>query len=43
MGSVTPYGSNNVWEITSRIMSMNLKDNEREMIMGNNMKGILMT
>jgi len=42
MGSDAPYGVNNAGEIISRIKSLNLKDNEYEMILGNNIRSILM-
>lgn len=41
MGSDSPYGMNNAREIISRIMSLKLKDEECEMILGNNIKDIL--
>jgi hypothetical protein len=42
MGSDAPYGKNNITEIMSRIMSLNLCDDERDMILGNNLRDILM-
>jgi uncharacterized protein len=43
MGSDAPYGMDNARVIISRIMSMNLKEIERERILGNNMRDILTT
>jgi predicted TIM-barrel fold metal-dependent hydrolase len=42
MGSDTPYGRNNISLIISRIRSLDLPDTENEMILGNNLKNILM-
>ena len=42
MGSDTPYGKNNLKLILSRIRSLNLPARACEMILGNNMRNILM-
>ncbi len=42
MGSDTPYGKNNVSLIISRVRNLGLPDAEKEMILGNNLKNILM-
>jgi predicted TIM-barrel fold metal-dependent hydrolase len=42
MGSDTPYGRNNVRQAVSHIRCMKISELEKEMILGNNMKDLLM-
>ncbi len=41
MGSDTPYGKSNLEQVLAIIRSLNLKEEEKEMILGNNLKNIL--
>ncbi|NMC38168.1 MAG: amidohydrolase family protein [Bacteroidales bacterium] len=41
MGSDTPYGKNNLKQVLTIIRSLNLNENEKEMILGNNLNNIL--
>ena len=41
MGSDTPYGRNNLEQVLAVIQSLSLEEEEKEMILGNNLKSIL--
>ncbi len=41
MGSDTPYGKNNLAQVMTVIQSLRLEEEEKEMILGNNLKSIL--
>ena len=41
LGTDTPYGKNNLQKNIDRVKRLNIGDQEKEMILGNNMKELL--